>query len=74
LRHSHDERGQHEAANDLRHHPSHRSRCSRTNASSARCGYLASTRSISPICPGLRSSYGSRHQRPASNRWRRRTS
>ena len=74
LRQGCNEGGEREADADLRHHLSHRSRLSRTNPSSARCGYAASTRSISRICPGLRSSFGSRHQRPASNPWRRRTS
>jgi hypothetical protein len=53
---------------------SHSSRCSRTKASSFRCGYARYTRSISEPCPGDRSSSGLRHQRPAISPCRRSTS
>src|SRR5947208_14888165 len=46
--------------------PSHSSRCCATNSSSFKCGYARYTRSISSRWPGLRDSFGSRHQRPSS--------
>ena len=50
-----------------RSYASQRSRFAFTKSSSVSSGYAASTRSISFICPGDSSSFGSRHHRPRSN-------